>query len=120
MSGKHQAVDKKFTESLASRRRLRTVVEDHNVTEGDTHEEGPVVLKLHRNPTSRSRRSAAPDDAPSSLERPDLRVGSLLDHPDLRRAMGLGEPEQATVHELRPAHESPRFDRRRLLEQATA
>lgn len=78
------------------------------------------MLKHHPRSASRSLRTAAPDDAVTSLERSDLRVGNLLDHPELRRAMGLGEPESATVHELRPATPAPRFDRRRLLEQASA
>ena len=59
------------------------------------------------------RRKAAatvPQESGSLLERPDLRIGNLLDDPRLRRSMGLpvGAPE------------APRFDRRRLLEQAAA
>lgn len=48
----------------------------------------------------------------SLLDRPDLRIGNLLDDPRLRRAMGLDTP---TV----PAPQR-RFDRRRLLDDAAA
>ena len=45
-------------------------------------------------------------------DRPDLQIRSLLDDPQLRRAMGLEAPAA-----IRP---EPRFDRRRLLDAAAA
>lgn len=45
-------------------------------------------------------------------DRPDLQIRSLLDDPQLRRAMGLEAPAV-----VRP---EPRFDRRRLLDAAAA
>lgn len=60
----------------------------------------------------RFRRSTPPppiDDRPLT-DRPDLRIGNLLDDPALRRSMGLD----------RPAWPPPRFDRRRLLDRSAA
>ena len=66
------------------------------------------MLKLRR-----PRPAVAPSDD-SLLDRPDLRIGNLLDDPRLRRAMGLEVPVPVA------AHTEQRFDRRRLLEQAVA
>jgi len=68
------------------------------------------MLKLRRH-----RPAVAPDDG-SLLDRPDLRIGNLLDDPRLRRAMGLDEPVPAPA----VSRPEPRFDRRRLLEEAAA
>lgn len=60
---------------------------------------------------SRSARPRPTVDA-SSPHRSDLQIRSLLDDPQLRRAMGLEAPVAT-----RP---EPRFDRRRLLDAAAA
>ena len=60
----------------------------------------------------RRHRSARPrSDVGAGPDRPDLQIRSLLDDPQLRRAMGLEAPAA-----VRP---QPRFDRRRLLDGAT-
>lgn len=48
-------------------------------------------------------------------QRADLQIRNLLDDPRLRQAMGLSTPD------LQPAvRPQPRFDRRRLLDEAAA
>lgn len=74
--------------------------------------------------------SPAPDtshtDTPDT-DGPDLRIGNLLDDPRLRRAMGLDvtvlDPTELDPTELdvtEPERPQPRFDRRRLLDEAAA
>ena len=65
------------------------------------------MLKFRRHRAAR-RKAASP-----TLDRPDLRIGNLLDDPRLRRSMGLDAPAET-------ARPEPRFDRRRLLDDAAA
>jgi phage pi2 protein 07 len=68
------------------------------------------MLKLrHRSPRARTDQ---PIVTAATSDRADLQIRNLLDDPRLRRALGLEGP---TVE--RPA---PRFDRRRLLDDAAA
>ena len=65
-------------------------------------------------------------DTPDT-DRPDLRIGNLLDDPRLRRAMGLDVTaldvtvlDAARSDTADPERPQPRFDRRRLLDEAAA
>ena len=62
------------------------------------------------------RRTPAPVVQPGAdlADRPELQIRDLLDDPALRRAMGLADAES------RNDVPTPRFDRRRLLDQAAA
>lgn len=66
-----------------------------------------LILRHHGRPA----RPRPTVDA-SGSDRSDLQIRSLLDDPQLRRAMGLETPVA-----VRP---EPRFDRRRLLDAAAA
>jgi phage pi2 protein 07 len=71
------------------------------------------MLKLrHLSHRSHRTRNEQPIAASDRSDRADLQIRNLLDDPRLRRALGLEGPTVA-----RPA---PRFDRRRLLDDAAA
>lgn len=57
----------------------------------------------------------------SLLDRSDLRIGNLLDDPRLRRAMDLDLTDDVVPAEsTASARPTPRFDRRRRLDDAAA
>jgi phage pi2 protein 07 len=71
------------------------------------------MLKLrHRSPRARTDQPIVTAATSDRSDRADLQIRNLLDDPRLRRALGLEGPTVA-----RPA---PRFDRRRLLDDAAA
>ena len=72
-----------------------------------------MAITVRRHPRRAWRRTTPfPDPTITLGDRPELQVRNLLDDPQLRRSMGLDVVANPRPH--------PRFDRRRLREEAAA